>query len=95
LYNPLRPDWYDTTRKHKAKHLAGTGYAEWHQIDKNPRPTKWYSARITNGTPVTITPYGQNPAFTPAPYPVTPGNPGQNNAFKQILNVAKQYINKW
>ena len=95
LYNPLSPDWYDTAKKHKAKHLAGTGYADWHQIKQNPSQAKWYSARITNGTPVTITPHGQNPAFIPAPYPVAPGSAGQNNAFRQVLNVAKQYINKW
>jgi len=92
LYNPLSPDWYDAAKKHRAKHLAGTGYTEWHKIDRNPRQARWYSARITNGTPVTITPYGQSPAFTPAPYP---GNHGQKNTFKKVLNIAKEYINEW
>ncbi|MGV8948668.1 MAG: hypothetical protein ACOH2E_04795 [Candidatus Paracaedibacter sp.] len=95
LYNPLGPNWYDTARKHNAKHLAGTGYTQWHQIKQNSRQAKWYSARITNGTPVTITPSSQNPAFTPTPYPVAPGNPQKSNALKEILNVAKKYIDKW
>lgn len=99
LYNPLKPDWYDAIRKQQARHLAGEGYTQWHQIERNPHQAHWYSARITNGTPVTITPYGQGTAFTPAPYPVAPGSPGQNNPFKQLLNVTKQYardyVNRW
>jgi len=100
LYNPLGPDWFDAARKHKAKHLAGAGYTEWHQIKQNPRQDKWYSARITNGTPVIMTPVGQSPTFTPAPYPTAPASPGQNNPFRQFFDMTKQYAkdyvrNRW
>ena len=94
LYNPLSPDWYDATKKYKAKHIAGSGYSQWNQVRTNTRQTRWYSARVTNGTPVTITPVGQKPAFVPAPYPVA-----RDNSLKQFMNMAekyaKDYIKKW
>lgn len=91
LYNPLNPDWYDARKKFKAKHLAGAGYAQWNQVRISSPQPRWYSARITNGTLVTTTPVGQNPAFVPAPYPVAPDNGTKNNPLKQFMSMAEKY----
>ena len=61
LYNPLSPSWNDVLKKQKAKKLAGYGYIEWQQIEKNTRATNWRSPQFTNGTPIQQTiPYGNN-----------------------------------
>lgn len=93
LYNPLSPDWYDARKKFKAKHIAGAGYTQWDQVRTyTPHQNwRWYSARVTNGTPVTITPAGQKPAFVSAPYPVAPDNNTRNNPLKQFVDMAQQY----
>jgi hypothetical protein len=79
LYNPFSPNWYDMTKRHKAKKLSSYGYQQWKQIERSSRAVTWLNPRFTNGAPQSYSPgspvYQQpQPQYQPQPQPAQSGS---------------------
>ncbi|MBM3467805.1 MAG: hypothetical protein FJX71_00040 [Alphaproteobacteria bacterium] len=105
LHNPLNPDWYDTFRKNRTKEFAGYGLTEWQNVIRYSRPTRWYSARVTNGTPSRQQPaqpqynqqsyYGQPSYSHQPPYGQQPSYSQQAPTFQPAPSQKLQKDQDW
>lgn len=85
LYNPLSPNWFDTAKKNQDKRQSQYGYTQWQDVLRSQNSLHWYSARITNGTPIATQNTG---SFAP---PYQPQKTKDRSLIRELIDFVKEY----